>query len=54
MGDATTPHAWRSRVARRISSSSAARVLVAHVAACVLDLLGDARPQAHAAVASTI
>jgi hypothetical protein len=64
MGDATTPHAWTSRVARRISSSSAARVLVAHVAAApkarasakreILDLLGDARPQAHAAVASTI
>jgi len=54
MGDATTPHAWRSRVARRISSSSATRVLLAHVAACVLDLLGDVRPQAHAAMTSTI
>ncbi len=54
MGDPTTPHAWRPRVARRISSSSTARVLFAHVAVCVLDLLGDARPEALAVVGSTI
>jgi len=39
---------------RRISSSSGARVLVAHVAPCVLELLGRARPQAHAAMESVI
>jgi hypothetical protein len=38
----------------RISSSSGARVLDAHFAPCVLDLLGRARPQAHAAMHSVI
>jgi hypothetical protein len=38
----------------RISSSSGARVLVGHFAPCVLDLLGRARPQAHAAMESVI
>jgi hypothetical protein len=42
------PHAWVPCVARRISSSSGARVLDAHFAPCVLDLLGHARPQSHA------
>jgi metal-sulfur cluster biosynthetic enzyme len=32
----------------RISSSSSARVLQAHFALCVLELLGHARPQSHA------
>jgi hypothetical protein len=54
MSNSTTPRAWMTRVALRISSSSAARVPLARVAACVLDLLGHARPQAHAAVASII
>jgi hypothetical protein len=38
----------------RISSSSGARVLVAHVAPCVLDLLGHARPQSHTVMESLI
>jgi hypothetical protein len=39
---------------RRMSASSGARVLVARVAPCVLDLLGRTRPQAHAAMGSVI
>jgi hypothetical protein len=54
MNDPTTAHTWMTRVARRISSSSGARVLEAHFAPCVLDLLGHARHQAHVAVASLI
>jgi hypothetical protein len=54
MSDSTTPRTWMARVARRISSSSAPRVPLARVAACVLDLLSHARPQAHAAVESII
>jgi hypothetical protein len=54
MGDPTTPHTRMTRVALRISSSSGARVLQAHFAPCVLELLGHARPRAHAAVESTI
>jgi hypothetical protein len=38
----------------RISSSSGARVQGAHFAPCVLDLLGRARHQAHAAMESVI
>jgi hypothetical protein len=43
-----------ARVARRISSSSGARVLEAHFAPCVLDLLGHARPRAHEALEQLI
>jgi hypothetical protein len=64
MSDPTTPHAWMTCVPLRISSSSGARVLQAHFAPApkarasakreILNLLGHARPQAHAAVASLI
>jgi hypothetical protein len=54
MADSTTTHTRMTRVARRISSSSGARVLKAHIASCVLDLLGHARPRAHVAMDSTI
>ena len=54
MTDPTTTHTRMTRVARRISSSSGARVREAHFAPCVLDLLGHARPRAHAAMASVI
>ncbi len=54
MTDSTTPRTWMPRVAHRISSSSGARVPLARRAPCVLDLLGQARPQAHPAVGSII
>jgi hypothetical protein len=54
MTDPTTAHTRMTRVARRISSSSGARVLEAHFAPCVLELLGHARPRAHAAEESII
>jgi hypothetical protein len=54
MSDPMTSRTRVTRVALRISSSSAARVLIARVAACVLDLLGHARPRAHAATGSII
>jgi hypothetical protein len=54
MIDSTTPPTRMTRVALRISSSSGARVLEAHFAPCVLDLLGHARPRAHAAAESII
>jgi len=54
MTDTTTSHAQMAHVAHCISSSSGARVLNAHVAPCVLDLLGHMRPRAHGAVASAI
>jgi hypothetical protein len=38
----------------RISSSSGARVLKAHIAPCVLDLLGRARPHGDPAMGSPI
>jgi hypothetical protein len=50
MPTTTTTHAWMTRMARRISSSSGTRVPAAHFAPCVLDLLGHARPQSHAAM----
>jgi hypothetical protein len=50
MSCSTTTLTRMPRVARRISSSSGARVLDAHFAPCVLDLLGHARPRAHAAM----
>jgi len=54
MVDSTTTPTRMTRVALRISSSSGARVQGAHFAPCVLDLLGHARPRAHAAMESTI
>jgi hypothetical protein len=50
MSYSTTTHTRMTRVALRISASSGARVLKAHFAPCVLDLLGHARPRAHAAM----
>jgi hypothetical protein len=44
-----TTHTWMTRMARRSSSSSVARVALPRFAPCVLDLLGHARPQAHVA-----
>jgi hypothetical protein len=54
MSNSTTTHTRMTRVARRISSSSGARVLEAHFAPCVLDLLGHARPRVHVAMESLI
>ena len=54
MTDTTTTHTRMTRLARRISSSSVARVPLARVAPCVLELLGHARPRAHAAMESII
>jgi hypothetical protein len=54
MSDPTTTHTRMTRVAHRISSSSGARVLKAHFAPCVLDLLGHARPRVHVAMGSLI
>jgi hypothetical protein len=54
MSDPTTP---RTRMPRLAVASLRPRALVclrAHVAPCVLDLLGQARPRAHAAVESII
>jgi hypothetical protein len=49
-----TVHARMTGVTLRISSSSVARVPLARVAPCVLDLLGHAHPQARAAVGSQV
>ncbi|HEX5821719.1 MAG TPA: hypothetical protein VFY30_08140 [Solirubrobacterales bacterium] len=49
-----TTHAWMTRMARRSSSSSVARVAMPRFAPCVLDLLGHARPQAHVATEAVI
>jgi hypothetical protein len=54
MTDPTIPARLDDARALRISSSSGARVLEAHFAPCVLDLLGHARPQAHVAMESVI
>jgi hypothetical protein len=54
MSDSTTTHARMTRVTRRISASSGARVQEAHFAPCVLELLGHSRPRAHAAMESLI
>jgi len=54
MPDLTTPHTWMAAVALRISASSGLPLQPAKAAPCVLDLLGHARPQAHAAVRSGI
>src|SRR3954447_4382961 len=45
-----TPHAWMTRVARRISASSGLPLAPPKAAPCVLDLLGHARPRSRAAV----
>jgi hypothetical protein len=54
MTDPTTRARLDGARSHRISSSSGARVLVAHFVPCVLDLLGRARPQAHADMESVI
>jgi hypothetical protein len=54
MTDPMTLHAWITRLARRSSSSSGARLPQASFAPCVLDLLGQSRPQAHTAKESVI
>ena len=45
----TTRHNWMARLALRISASSTLSLPPAKAAPCVLDLLGQARPQAHPA-----
>ena len=50
----TTPHAWMTRVALRISSSSGLPLAPPKAAPCVLDLLDHARPQSHAAMKAVI
>jgi hypothetical protein len=54
MTDPTTPHAWMTRAALRISASSDLPLAPPKAASCVLDLLGHARPQPHAAMRSVI
>jgi hypothetical protein len=50
----TTPHAWMTDVALRISASSALPLAPPKAAPCVLDLLDHARPQSHAAAEAAI
>ena len=54
MTTSTTPHTWMTRVALRISASSGLPLAPPKAAPCVLDLLGHARPQAHAAMKAVI
>jgi len=54
MADFTTPRTWMTRVALRISASSGLPLAPPKAAPCVLDLLGHARPQSHAAMESAI
>jgi hypothetical protein len=54
MVDPTTPHAWMTPVALRISASSGLPLQPAKAAPCVLDLLDHVRPQSHVVVGSTI
>jgi len=54
MTASTTTHTWMTRVARRISASSGLPLAPPKAAPCVLDLLGHARPQAHAAMKAVI
>jgi hypothetical protein len=54
MTDSMTMHTWVTRLAHRSSASSVARVLQARFAPCVLDLLGQPRPQAHMATEAII
>jgi hypothetical protein len=49
-----TRHTWMTRLALRISASSGLPLQPAKAASCVLDLLGQARPQAHLAAEPTI
>jgi hypothetical protein len=46
MSDLMTTHAWMTRMALRISSSSGLPLPPAKAAPCVLDLLDHSRPQA--------
>lgn len=48
------PHAWMTHVALHISSSSGLPLAPPKAAPCVLDLLGHARPQSHAATEAVI
>jgi hypothetical protein len=50
MNNPTTTPTRMTRVARRISSSSGARVQEARFAPCVLDLLDHPHPRVHAAM----
>ena len=54
MIDPTTRHAWRTRLSLRISASSSLPLQPAKAAPCVLDLLGQTRPQSHLAMESII
>jgi len=54
MADSKSPRTRVMRQARRISASSDARVALPRFTSCVLDLLGLARPRAHADSESTI
>jgi hypothetical protein len=45
----TAKHTWVTRLALRISASSGLPLPPAKAAPCVLDLLGQARPQSHLA-----
>ncbi len=54
MTSSTTTHAWMTRMARRMPSSSGLPLQPAKAAPCVLGLLGHARPQAHAAMKEVI
>jgi hypothetical protein len=54
MTDPQPPRARMTRLARRMPASSAARVALPRVAACVLGLLGQSRPRAHAGQESII
>jgi len=50
----TTRHTRMTRLALRISASSGLPLQPAKAAPCVLDLLGQSRPQAHLAVKAII
>jgi len=52
MTEHATKHTWETRLARRMSSSSVARVALPRFTPCVLDMLDQARPQAHLATSS--
>jgi hypothetical protein len=54
MTGTTTPHTWMTHPALRISSSSDLPLPPAKAAPCVLDLLGQSRPQAHAVMTPVI
>ena len=54
MTSSMTMHPWLTRLAHRSSASSVARVPQARFAPCVLDLLGQPRPQAHMATKEII